>query len=82
VDVATLKLVFLRRYAPFMQKIKQYIDKRNNPLMIQYRLNLGALDDHETLDKRPLHGNIIDKASHVFDLFCFFNRFKAGCRFG
>ena len=65
------KVGFSRRYAPFMQKIKQYIDKRNNPLMIQYRLNLGALDDHETLDKRPLHGNIIDKASHVFDLFCF-----------
>jgi predicted dehydrogenase/threonine dehydrogenase-like Zn-dependent dehydrogenase len=62
---------FSRRYAPFMQKIKKYTDTRTNPLMINYRINLGALDEHETLDKRPVHGSILDKASHICDIFSF-----------
>jgi len=66
---ARLCFGYHRTAAPFMQKIKQTITHRKSPVMISYRLNLGGMDDAETVDMRPRHGNVIDKASHIFDLF-------------
>lgn len=68
-DTARVCFGYHRSAAPFIQKIKQTITRRKSPLMISYRLNLGGMDDADTLDTRPRHGNVIDKASHIFDLF-------------
>jgi len=62
---------YYRSHAPFIQKIKRQIYKRRTPLMISYRLNLRALDDCDSVDMRPRFGNIVDKASHIIDLFGF-----------
>jgi len=66
---ARLCIGYYRSAAPFMKKIKKHIKHRRSPLMIQYRLNLNALDDRDSIDQRPRFGNIVDKASHIFDLF-------------
>jgi threonine dehydrogenase-like Zn-dependent dehydrogenase/predicted dehydrogenase len=68
---ARLYVGYYRTQAPFMQKIKKNLKKRRSPLMISYRLNLRALDDCGSIDMRPRFGNVVDKASHVIDLFCF-----------
>ena len=66
---ARLCFGYHRTAAPFIQKIKRVTAHRQSPLMINYRLNLSGLEDLDTIDMRPKHGNVIDKASHVFDLF-------------
>ena len=68
---AKLYVGYYRKYAPFMQKIKKYVAQHRSPLMISYRLNLRALDDCDSIDMRPRFGNVVDKASHIIDLFCF-----------
>jgi len=70
-ETARLCFGYHRSAAPFIQKIKQTITQRKSPLMINYRLNLGGRDDADTLDMRPRYGNVVDKASHIFDLFYF-----------
>jgi predicted dehydrogenase len=66
---ARLCFGYHRTAAPFIQKIKRVTTHRKSPIMLNYRLNLSALEDQDTIDLRPRHGNIIDKASHIFDLF-------------
>lgn len=68
---ARLCVGYYRSHAPFMQKIKKQISKRRTPLMLSYRLNLRALDDCDSVDMRPRFGNVVDKASHIIELFCF-----------
>ncbi len=58
-------------FAPFMQRVKQYVSQRQSPLMMNYRINLNALQDRETVDRKPRAGTIVATASHIFDLFCF-----------
>lgn len=66
-----LCLGYFQSFAPFMQRIKHYTSQRRSPLMVTYRLNLNALEDRESVDHRPRYGTIVDKASHIFDLFYF-----------
>lgn len=73
---ARLCFGYHRSAAPFMQKIKRTIANRRSPVMIIYRLNLSGLDDADTLDMRPQHGNVVDKASHIFDLFYYLLEMK------
>ena len=68
-DQACLGFGYYRTSAPFIRKIKHAVSFRSSPLMISYRLNLGGIGDTDIADMRPRHGNIIDKASHIFDLF-------------
>ncbi len=73
---ARLCFGYYRPAAPFMQKIKRYLSSRQSPLMLMYRLNLSAVDVQDTLDHRPRAGNVVDKASHIFDLFYFLAQSK------
>ncbi len=67
---------YYRSYAPFMQKIKKQIINRRSPLVINYHLNLSALEGQTTIDLKPRFGNVVDKASHIFDLFHYLTEAK------
>lgn len=66
-----LCLGYYKSMSPFMQKVKHALVQRRSPLMLTYRININSGEDHDSVDHRPRHGTVIDKASHVFDLFCF-----------
>jgi len=62
---------FNRSSAPIITKIKSVISKRNNPMMVTYRMNAGFLPlDHWTQSAQN-RGRIIGEACHIFELFCF-----------
>ena len=73
---ARLCLGYHRPLAPFVQKIKRYITGRRSPLMISYRLNLKAYDGVDSLESAERFGSVIERASHVFDLFYFLTEAK------
>lgn len=60
---------FNRRFAPAVQRARELIGNRTNPLMMAYRVNAGYLPpDHWTLGPEG-GGRIIGEACHMFDLF-------------
>lgn len=60
---------YYRSSSSFVKKIKKQLEGRQSPLMITSRLNLSAAGSRDTLDQRPRTGNVVDKASHMFDMF-------------
>jgi predicted dehydrogenase/threonine dehydrogenase-like Zn-dependent dehydrogenase len=60
-----------RSYAPFIFKIKKELDKRQSPLIIQYRMNAGFIPKDHWIQTEVGAGRIIGEACHIFDLFCF-----------
>lgn len=60
-----------RSFAPFIQKIKKVLKKRNSPLVIQYRMNAGFIPKDHWIQTEVGAGRIIGEACHIFDLFCF-----------
>jgi predicted dehydrogenase len=65
-----LTMGFNRRFAPLAQKAKRIVKKRNNPLMITYRINsAGMKKEHWINDPVEGGGAIIGEGCHFFD-FC------------
>jgi len=62
---------FNRSHSPFMRDIKQAIKNRNNPLMINYRMNVGFLAKNHWQQSAEHRGRLIGEACHIFDLFCY-----------
>lgn len=62
---------FNRTFSSFMLKIKEYLKKRNNPLLISYRMNAGYLPRTHWVNSSLNNGRIIGEGCHIFDLFCF-----------
>ncbi|WP_374079904.1 bi-domain-containing oxidoreductase [Bdellovibrio bacteriovorus] len=62
---------FNRRFSPYMQKVKQLLEKRTNPMIINYKMNAGYLPkDHWTLGLEG-GGRNIGEACHIYDVFTF-----------
>jgi predicted dehydrogenase/threonine dehydrogenase-like Zn-dependent dehydrogenase len=58
-----------RRYAPFVQNIKKIIEKSDEPLVINYRVNAGFFaHDYWVQDMEEGGGRIIGEACHFIDL--------------
>jgi D-arabinose 1-dehydrogenase-like Zn-dependent alcohol dehydrogenase len=65
-----LTLGFNRRFAPLAQKAKRIVERRNNPLIITYRINsAGMKKEHWVNDPVEGGGAIIGEGCHFFD-FC------------
>lgn len=62
---------FNRSFSPFIQKIKEMVKKRNNPMMIHYRMNAGLIPRDHWIYSPANGGRIIGEACHIFELFCF-----------
>jgi len=64
-----LMVGYNRRFSVYAHEIKKHVEKRINPLIINYRMNAGLLPkDHWIFDQG---GRIIGEACHIFDLFNF-----------
>lgn len=60
---------FNRRFAPLVQKMKQLVEQRTEPISIIYTVNAGAIPaDHWTQDPQAGGGRIIGEGCHFVDL--------------
>ncbi|WP_413570363.1 bi-domain-containing oxidoreductase [Bdellovibrio sp. HCB117] len=70
-DSPVLLTGFNRRFSPYLQKVKQLVEKRSNPMIINYKMNAGYLPkDHWTLGPEG-GGRNIGEACHIYDVFTF-----------
>lgn len=60
-----------RSFAPYIQDIKQEVQYRATPLVVQYRMNAGYIPAEHWVQRDVGAGRIIGEACHIFDLFCF-----------
>lgn len=64
-----LMVGFNRRYSPAISALKELLDSRRSPLMINYRLNGGYIPlDHWVQDNQG-GGRNIGEACHMYDVF-------------
>ncbi len=62
---------FNRSFAPFNLIIKKEVSARKNPIIINYRMNVGYLPKDHWIQDKENGGRIIGEACHIFELFCF-----------
>ena len=66
---ALLCVGYMYRYSGFIQKIKNQLDKRSTPFMLQYRMNLGAISQEQRFVGAWRFGGVIAQAAYILDLF-------------
>ncbi|MDQ7837090.1 MAG: bi-domain-containing oxidoreductase [Thermodesulfobacteriota bacterium] len=62
---------FNRRFAPFIRRIKEVVEKRTNPLIINYRMNAGYIPSDSWVHGPEGGGRNIGEACHIYDLFTY-----------
>lgn len=62
---------FNRRFSPHIQRIKEIVDKRTNPMIINYRMNAGYIPLDHWVHGPEGGGRNIGEACHIYDLFTF-----------
>jgi len=67
---------FNRRFSPFSKKIKKLIDKRINPIIVNYRMNAGFIPKEHWVQTEEGGGRNIGEACHIYDLFNYFTDCK------
>ncbi|MFH0921665.1 MAG: bi-domain-containing oxidoreductase, partial [Fibrobacterota bacterium] len=70
-NAAVLLTGFNRRFSPHIQRIKQIVDKRTNPMIINYRMNAGYITLDHWVHGTEGGGRNIGEACHIYDLFTF-----------
>jgi len=63
---------FNRRFSPHARRIKELTDKRLNPLIINYRMNVGFIPKDNWIQTQEGGGRNIGEACHIYDLFNYF----------
>jgi predicted dehydrogenase len=63
---------FNRRFSPCAVRAKEIISQRQNPLIINYRVNAGYIPLDHWVHTEEGGGRIIGEACHMFDLFNYF----------
>jgi predicted dehydrogenase len=64
-----LTVGFNRRFSPVAKRMKEIVERRQNPLMVLYRVNAGYLPADHWVHGPEGGGRIIGEACHMFDLF-------------
>jgi len=67
---------FNRRFCPFVQKIKELIQKRESPMIIDYQMNAGYLPKDHWTQTEIGGGRNIGEGCHIYDLFTYFTESK------
>ncbi|PWH15824.1 MAG: hypothetical protein DDG59_10800 [Anaerolineae bacterium] len=63
-----LMVGFNRRFAPFVQKLKQFLTSRQQPALIHYRINAGYIPrSHWVQDAQQGGGRLIGEVCHFLD---------------
>jgi predicted dehydrogenase len=60
---------FNRRFSPAISLIRQWLQGRNSPLVINYRMNAGFLPLDHWVHSQEGGGRNIGEACHIYDLF-------------
>lgn len=63
---------FNRRFSPAAIIARQLVEKRQNPIIVNYRVNAGYIPLDNWVHTEEGGGRIIGEACHMFDLFNFF----------
>lgn len=63
---------FNRRFSPAAMRAKELIKERQNPIIVNYRVNAGYIPPDHWVHSEEGGGRIIGEACHMFDLFNFF----------
>lgn len=63
---------FNRRFSPFAKRIKEIVENRVNPMIINYRMNAGFIPKEHWVHSEEGGGRNIGEACHIYDLFNFF----------
>ena len=63
---------FNRRFSPFTKRIRELIQKRESPMIIDYQMNAGYLPGGHWTQTEIGGGRNIGEACHIYDLFTFF----------
>lgn len=67
---------FNRRFSPAALRASELIKGRQNPIIVNYRVNAGYIPLDNWVHKEAGGGRIIGEACHMFDLFNFFTEAK------
>ena len=62
---------FNRRFSPHLQHIKRLVEKRTNPMIINYQMNAGYIPKDHWVHRSEGGGRNIGEACHIYDLFTF-----------
>ena len=62
---------FNRRFSPFAVKLKEWLQQRRTPLIMNYEINAGFLAEDHWLRTKEGGGRNIGEACHVYDLFTY-----------
>ena len=62
---------FNRRFSPYVQRIKDIVTGRNNPMIIDYQMNAGRLPPDHWVHTAEGGGRNIGEACHIYDVFTF-----------
>lgn len=68
---ALLGIGYRYRYAALVHKIKNQLDKRKTPFMLQYRVNIGAVSPEQRFLGAWRFGGVMAQAAYILDLFYF-----------
>jgi predicted dehydrogenase/threonine dehydrogenase-like Zn-dependent dehydrogenase len=61
-----------RRFSPYAIKIKEFLDVKQEPFILNYRVNAGYLPDNHWIHGTQGGGRNIGEACHFYDLFNYF----------
>ena len=67
-----LMVGFNRRFSPAAMRVKELIKDRKNPIIVNYRVNVGYIPLDHWVHGEEGGGRVIGEACHMFDLFNFF----------
>lgn len=62
---------FNRRFSPYAQRIASLVQKRSNPMLINYRMNAGYIPLDHWVHGPEGGGRNMGEACHIYDLFTF-----------
>ena len=68
---------FNRRFSPHMRRIKEIVDKRTNPMIINYRMNAGYIPLDHWVHGPEGGGRNIGEACHIYDTFTYLTEAKS-----
>jgi predicted dehydrogenase/threonine dehydrogenase-like Zn-dependent dehydrogenase len=60
-----------RRFSPFALQLREWLDRRSAPAMLEYQMNAGFVPDRHWVHGPEGGGRNIGEACHIYDLFRF-----------
>jgi len=62
---------FNRRFSPHLRRLKKIVERRTNPMIINYRMNAGYIALDNWVHSEEGGGRNLGEACHIYDLFTY-----------